>query len=533
MKFREHQLAHQLLDGLKGIEIGGSAHNPFNLPNCLNVDRYGNADTIFKKEELKFCGESLKVDVVAPADDLPFPPNSLDYIVNSHVLEHCYDVLGTIEHWLSKIRPGGWLFMIIPDKRRTFDKDRPLTTIQELVERRGIACREDAHHNVWTFESFRDVTGYLHLNVVYSEPVDSKVGNGFTIVVRKSDGNDDEKRRMDGVAAKVVYSKVNVVIVTYGNRWHRLNGLLLNLENDPAVCRVIVVDNASPYDVRANCERALFKKTTVYRNESNTGSAGGFAQGITVACQYEKELVLLLDDDNMPRQHSIRQLIDTYSRLILDMSEELLIVMGYRESQYGKFRVPVKEVSRDKDGFLNFNIFTAIQRHITGIKSKGELESGTAHSEYFYGNAYSGLLFSPRLVGYIGLPRPEFMLYFDDVEFTIRVLAQKGVVWLEKSAHIDDAEENYSQSLFAVPIVGFTHTSSSTKIFYLVRNWVYVYENILGRRSIYFVINKYLWLLLVVFVCVVSLRYKRLRAILQAVRDGMRGRLGIHADYPL
>jgi hypothetical protein len=31
MKFREHALAHKFLDGLKGLEIGAAAHNPFGL----------------------------------------------------------------------------------------------------------------------------------------------------------------------------------------------------------------------------------------------------------------------------------------------------------------------------------------------------------------------------------------------------------------------------------------------------------------------------------------------------------------------
>ena len=31
MKFRDSELAHKLLDGLKGIEIGAAAHNPFNI----------------------------------------------------------------------------------------------------------------------------------------------------------------------------------------------------------------------------------------------------------------------------------------------------------------------------------------------------------------------------------------------------------------------------------------------------------------------------------------------------------------------
>jgi len=37
MKFKESALAHKLLDGLAGLEIGGSAHNSFGL-KTRNVD---------------------------------------------------------------------------------------------------------------------------------------------------------------------------------------------------------------------------------------------------------------------------------------------------------------------------------------------------------------------------------------------------------------------------------------------------------------------------------------------------------------
>lgn len=40
MKFPESALAHKYLDGLKGIEIGGAAHNSFGL-DTINVDRLG------------------------------------------------------------------------------------------------------------------------------------------------------------------------------------------------------------------------------------------------------------------------------------------------------------------------------------------------------------------------------------------------------------------------------------------------------------------------------------------------------------
>ena len=52
----ESKLAHQYLDNLIGIEIGGSAHNSFGL-NTINVDRHKSMSTVFKLEEEKLCGK--------------------------------------------------------------------------------------------------------------------------------------------------------------------------------------------------------------------------------------------------------------------------------------------------------------------------------------------------------------------------------------------------------------------------------------------------------------------------------------------
>ena len=133
MKFKESALAHQLLDGLEGLEIGGSAHNSFGL-KTRNVD---NTDelTCFKQEEIKLCGESLPVDIVSPGDQLPLEDNSVDFVISSHVIEHFPDPIKALREWYRVVKPGGYLYIIAPHKERTFDKERPRSTLSELIER--------------------------------------------------------------------------------------------------------------------------------------------------------------------------------------------------------------------------------------------------------------------------------------------------------------------------------------------------------------------------------------------------------------
>lgn len=179
-------LANFYLKDKKGIEIGGSYHNQFYL-NTLNVD-YTDERTVFKQEELNNFKKALKVDVVSQGDNLPFENNSWDFVINSHVLEHFYDPIKAINEWMRVIKPDGYLFMIIPHKERTFDKNRERTTLKELIERHNNpkenydAC---GHYSVWITEDVLELCKYMDLNVVNYQDVDDKVGNGFAVVIQK------------------------------------------------------------------------------------------------------------------------------------------------------------------------------------------------------------------------------------------------------------------------------------------------------------------------------------------------------------
>lgn len=186
MKFKESGLAHRFLDGLEGLEIGGSAHNPFGL-NTRNVDYQGGL-TVFKQEEIKICGEALPVDIVAPGDDIPLPDNSVDFVISSHVIEHFVDPIKALKEWRRLVRPGGYIFIIAPHKERTFDKERPRTTLQELIDRHekgiGLPDPDIGHCSVWVTQDFVDLIAWLGWDIVEIQDTDDKVGNGFTVVIR-------------------------------------------------------------------------------------------------------------------------------------------------------------------------------------------------------------------------------------------------------------------------------------------------------------------------------------------------------------
>jgi SAM-dependent methyltransferase len=180
----------------EGLEVGASVHNPFGL-KTRNVDFTDSMETVFKRDERRIFGVAAPVDVVAPADHIPVPDSSEDFVVSSHVLEHVVDPVRCLLEWDRIVRPGGVVFMIVPHKERTDDRDRERTTLAHLIEdyeqRRTVpSVHQGGHEHVWITEDLVELVMWMKADtgvrwrLLEVADVDHKVGNGFTIVIRKT-----------------------------------------------------------------------------------------------------------------------------------------------------------------------------------------------------------------------------------------------------------------------------------------------------------------------------------------------------------
>jgi len=192
--FPESELAHKYCLG-KGLEIGGSAHNPFGL-DTLNVDYSSSLDTKFKKEEIRLCGRAREIDIVASGEAINLPEESQDFIVSSHVFEHFPNPIKALIEWDRLVKPDGVIFMIVPHKERTFDNDRERTPLSHLIEdykndETEITDDEHGHHHVWITEDIVELVNYMiekmgmNWELAEAQDTDDKVGNGFTIIIKK------------------------------------------------------------------------------------------------------------------------------------------------------------------------------------------------------------------------------------------------------------------------------------------------------------------------------------------------------------
>jgi SAM-dependent methyltransferase len=133
-----------------GLEIG-ALDSPLPLPAGARV-RYVDRLSL---EELRSHYPGLDVvdiDLVEDGERLPgVPLSSQDFIVANHFLEHCQDPIGTLQVLSSRVRPGGVLYMAVPDADQTFDAKRPSTSWEHLVADHdgGVERSRLAHYQEW------------------------------------------------------------------------------------------------------------------------------------------------------------------------------------------------------------------------------------------------------------------------------------------------------------------------------------------------------------------------------------------------
>lgn len=132
-------LSRKFIHG-RGIEIG-ALHMPLSLPRGARVkyvDYIPLAKLRQQYPELKDL-PLVNVDIVDNGEKLSkIKGSSLDFIIANHFFEHCQDPIGTLITFYNKLRDGGIIFMAIPDKRYTFDMNRPITTYAHLLEEHRI-----------------------------------------------------------------------------------------------------------------------------------------------------------------------------------------------------------------------------------------------------------------------------------------------------------------------------------------------------------------------------------------------------------
>jgi SAM-dependent methyltransferase len=97
--------------------IGNAAQ--FAIPYALKVCKGIGYDVGCNREEWKLPG-AIPIDHTYGIDAMNLPEGKVDYIFSSHCLEHLENWVDALDHWSSRLRSGGVLFLYIPHKTQEY-----------------------------------------------------------------------------------------------------------------------------------------------------------------------------------------------------------------------------------------------------------------------------------------------------------------------------------------------------------------------------------------------------------------------------
>jgi SAM-dependent methyltransferase len=121
----------------KVLEIG-----PFFSPlmfgkNVTYFDILNQADLILRAKSLGVSRTEAtscpKIDFVSPTGDLDIVNEKFDVVLSSHCIEHQPNLIKHLNSVARLLKPGGFYFLLIPDKRYCFDHFIPESNLAEII----------------------------------------------------------------------------------------------------------------------------------------------------------------------------------------------------------------------------------------------------------------------------------------------------------------------------------------------------------------------------------------------------------------
>jgi rhamnopyranosyl-N-acetylglucosaminyl-diphospho-decaprenol beta-1,3/1,4-galactofuranosyltransferase len=310
-------------------------------------------------------------------------------------------------------------------------------------------------------------------------------------------------------AGTVAAVSVAVALVTFNRKALLVESIEALLAQTSPVERILVVDNAStdgtPELLR---ERGLLDEPRVvhHRLAENSGGAGGFAEGVRLGLQTGSDWVWLLDDDAAPEP---------------DALERLLAAPAAADP--GTVALCPKVVLAD--GRLDHIMRGDFHRRLRYLP-----EAGYAAGRALGFTSFVGPLVRAEAARAAGLPKAEFFVWGDDVEYSLRLrrygelrLVPNSVIVHKATSH-GSYQTPRSRALNRISPVKFDPTPLERFWQNLcgLRNYLWIKREYEGQgplsaagTTLQFVVKHGLW---------DDRPLTRIRWVVRFARDGRRGR---------
>ena len=144
--------------GRKGVEIGGPSvlfktalpvYKKIKSLDCVNFSGQTLWEGGIKAGlNFQFIGQRIGYQFLSEATDLAdIADGSYDLVLSSNCLEHIANPIKALLEWRRVLMKGGVLILVLPNKAVNFDHNRPITSLDHLVEdfRKNTSERDLTH----------------------------------------------------------------------------------------------------------------------------------------------------------------------------------------------------------------------------------------------------------------------------------------------------------------------------------------------------------------------------------------------------
>lgn len=295
---------------------------------------------------------------------------------------------------------------------------------------------------------------------------------------------------------------VTAVIVTFNRRILLERCVKAILAQSYQVDQILIVNNASSDGTESYIKEQFsdqLNKIHIINLKTNCGGAGGFYEGMK-ACLNRDECVWLMDDDGYPEPTCLEKLMQT----ITD----------------NNFFIGPLVVSEKKNDELAFSI-----RLPNSLDVVHSVKSISHESIEDVVCPFNGVLIHTDTIKKIGLPRREFFIWGDEIEYLKRAIQYEIPVRTIVSARFFHPKSANPTAMFFNKLY-FNDTESELKLYCMCRN---SYVNWRSYKGIVFSILyalKVIW-----FYSITKPSIKKLSVGLNGIYAGMRGNFSGHYKY--
>lgn len=205
--------------------------------------------------------------------------------------------------------------------------------------------------------------------------------------------------------------RVTCVITTYNRKELLMECLDAVLRQTYSVQRIVLIDNASTDGTKDSLlQHGYFDNPRISYVEmkTNTGGAGGFCEGLKRAGDDSSDWVWIMDDDTIPNNDCLENLIRAGSIILADNNDISFLASAVFGPNGESMNLPSIDMKPAPNGYASW--YKYLKDGIVAINTA----------------TFVSILINKKALIRCGLPNPDFFIWGDDTEYTKRLSSFYG-----------------------------------------------------------------------------------------------------------